>query len=66
MYMYVHVLFPSRVLSVVLGVHTADHIHRASLTDAHSTDEGLWSFLRLVGMCPQQMSTIMLGHFPNR
>ena len=56
----------SRTLTVSLGVHSTDHIHRASLADSLSVNEGVWSFLRLVGVCPREMATIMLGHFTDR
>lgn len=55
-----------RLFNMVLGVHSPDHIHRASLTNSFSANEGVWSFLRLVGICPREMSTIMLGHFTDR
>ena len=55
-----------RLMNVVLGVHSTHHIHRASLTDSLSANEGVWSFLRLVGVCPRDMSTIMLGPFTDR
>ena len=57
---------PSRLLNMVLGVHSTHHIHRASLTDSLSANEGVWSFLRLIGLCPREMSTIMLGPFIDR
>ena len=55
-----------RTLTVSLGVHTAHHIHHSSLANSLSANEGVWSFLRLVGLCPQEMATVMLGHFTDR
>ncbi|CAI8042522.1 Chromatin-remodeling ATPase INO80, partial [Geodia barretti] len=55
-----------RTLTVSLGVHTAHHIHHSSLADSLSVNEGVWSFLRLVGLCPQEMATVMLGRFTDR
>ena len=55
-----------RLLGVVLGVHTALHVHRASLTDTASPHGGGWSFLRLAALAPRDIATIMLGDFTKR